>query len=70
MQPPLPGDKVAGYFGMVAGFVMILVTVFVITKLTSRSFASHAAAPHSPPPAGAKAPTAQPGAPAPAPAPH
>ena len=56
MQPPLPGDKVAGYVGMVAGFVMILATVFVIAKLTSRSFASHAAAPHPPPAAGAPAP--------------
>jgi predicted cobalt transporter CbtA len=69
MQPPLPGDKVAGYVGMVAGFVMILVTVFVITRLTSRSFESHAAAPHGPPPAGAPAPPAS-GAGTPAPAPR
>jgi predicted cobalt transporter CbtA len=56
MQPPLPGDKVAGYVGMIAGFVTILITVVVITRLTSRSFESHAGAPHAPAAAGAPAP--------------
>jgi hypothetical protein len=61
MHPPLPEDKRAGYIGLIAGLVSIIITVIVIVELTNRSFDSHAAAPHSPPPAGA---------PAPAPAPH
>jgi hypothetical protein len=56
MQPPLPGDKLAGYVGMIVGFVAILLTVVVITELTSRRFGSHAAAPNAPPAAGASAP--------------
>jgi hypothetical protein len=61
MHPPLPQDKRAGYIGLIAGLVSIIITVVVIVELTNRSFDSHAAAPHGPPPAGA---------PAAAPAPH
>jgi hypothetical protein len=61
MHPPLPEDKRAGYIGLIAGLVSIVITVVVIVELTNRKFDSHAAAPHGPPPAGA---------PAPAPAPH
>jgi hypothetical protein len=61
MHPPLPVDKRAGYIGLVAGLLSIIVTVVVIVELTNRRFDSHGAAPHGPPPAGA---------PAPAPAPH
>ena len=61
MHPPLPEDKKAGYIGLIAGLLSILVTVVVIVELTNRKFESHAAAPHTPPAAGA---------PAPAPAPH
>jgi hypothetical protein len=58
MAQPLPGDKRAAFVGLVAGIVSIIITVVVIVELTSRSFESHAAAPHpqSPPPAGASAP--------------
>jgi hypothetical protein len=56
MHPPLPGDKVAGYIGMIAGFAAILITVVVIVELTNRTFESHAAVPHAPPAAGASAP--------------
>ena len=51
MHPPLPGDKRAGYLGLVVGFVAILVTVFLIVELTSRKFEGHAAAPHAGAPA-------------------
>jgi hypothetical protein len=61
MHPPLPEDKKAGYIGLIAGLLSILVTVVVIVELTNRKFESHAAAPHAPPAAGA---------PASAPAPH
>jgi hypothetical protein len=56
MAHPLPGDKAAGYIGLVAGFLAIVITVVAIAELTNRSFESHAAAPHAPPPAGAPAP--------------
>jgi hypothetical protein len=56
MHPPLPEDKRAGYIGLVAGLVSIIIAVVVIVELTNRSFDSHAAAPHGPPPAGAPAP--------------
>jgi hypothetical protein len=69
MAHPLPEDKRAGYIGLVAGLVSIIITVVAIVELTNRAFESHAAAPHGPPPPGAT----QPGPPpprAPAPAPH
>jgi hypothetical protein len=56
MAHPLPEDKTAAYIGLVGGLLMIIVTVIVIVELTSRSFESHARAPHSPPPAGTPAP--------------
>jgi hypothetical protein len=61
MHPPLPPDKRAGYLGLIAGLVSIIITVILIVELTNRKFDSHEAAPHSPPPAGQSAP---------APAPH
>jgi hypothetical protein len=61
MHPPLPGDKGAGYVGLIAGLVSIIITVVVIVQLTHRKFDSHTAAPHGPPPASAHTP---------APAPH
>jgi hypothetical protein len=56
MSHPLPQDKTAGYIGLVGGFLAIAITVFAIVQLTNRKFASHEAAPHAPPPAGAPAP--------------
>jgi hypothetical protein len=74
MHPPLPEDKRAGYVGLIAGFISIVITVMVIVELTNRKFDSHEAAPHAPPAAGAPAQGAPPppggGAAAPAPAPH
>jgi hypothetical protein len=61
MAHPLPEDKSAGYIGLIAGFVSIVITVVVIVQLTSRKFEGHAAAPNAPPAAGGTAP---------APAPH
>jgi hypothetical protein len=74
MHPPLPGDKSAGFIGLVAGSISILIVVYAIVLLTNRKFEGHAAAPasgqHAPPAAGATAAGAPaPGAPAPAP-PH
>jgi hypothetical protein len=56
MAHPLPQDKRAGYLGLIAGLLSIIITVIVIVELTSRKFESHAAAPHAPPAAGAPAP--------------
>jgi hypothetical protein len=56
MHPPLPQDKRAGFLGLIAGFISILITVIVIVELTNRKFDSHTAAPHAPTPAGATAP--------------
>jgi hypothetical protein len=56
MAHPLPEDKKAGYIGLVAGFLTILITIVVIVELTSRKFESHTAAPHAPPAAGTAAP--------------
>jgi hypothetical protein len=56
MAHPLPEDKSAGYLGLVAGLVSIIITVVVIVELTNRKFDSHGPAPHAPPPAGAPAP--------------
>jgi hypothetical protein len=78
MHPPLPGDKSAGFIGLVAGAVSILIVVYAIVLLTNRSFEGHAAAApgqHAPPAAGQAAPSpggqhAPPPAAAPAPAPH
>jgi hypothetical protein len=80
MQPPLPGDKTAGFIGLIAGFLSILIAVVVIVQLTNRKFETHGAAPHAPPNAAPHAPAVAPpltppgpsptGAAAPAPAPH
>jgi predicted cobalt transporter CbtA len=56
MSHPLPQDKTAGYVGLVAGLVSIIITVVIIVELTNRKFESHAAAPHAPPAAEAPAP--------------
>ena len=69
MHPPLPQDKRAGYIGLIAGFISIVITVIVIVELTNRSFDSHAA-PHGPPAAGAQHAPPPAGTPAPAPATH
>jgi hypothetical protein len=55
MAHPLPEDKAAGYIGLVASFLAILLTVVTIVELTNRNFESHAVAPHAPPRAGAPA---------------
>jgi predicted cobalt transporter CbtA len=56
MSHPLPQDKMAGYIGLVAGLVSIIITVVTIVELTNRRFESHAAPPHAPPAAEAPAP--------------
>jgi hypothetical protein len=50
MAHPLPEDKKAGYVGLVAGLLMIILTVIVIVELTSRKFESHAAGVSAPAP--------------------
>ena len=68
MTHPLPEDKRAGYVGLIAGLVSIIITVIAIVELTNRKFESHAAAPHgSPPPGAATQQGPPPGSPAPAP---
>jgi hypothetical protein len=60
MHPPLPGDKAAGFIGLVAGAVSILIVVYAIVLLTNKKFEGHGAAPaagqHAPPAAAAPAP--------------
>jgi hypothetical protein len=56
MSHPLPEDRKAGYIGLVAGLISIIITVIAIVELTNRKFESHAAPPHAPPAAGASAP--------------
>jgi hypothetical protein len=62
MHPPLPGDKSAGFIGLVAGAVSIFIVVYAIALLTARSFAGHGG------PAGGQHAPAAPGQAAPAPA--
>jgi hypothetical protein len=59
MAHPLPQDKKAAFIGLVVGLISIIITVFVISRLTAQSFESH----------GTAAPAA-PAAAQPAPAPH
>ncbi len=58
MHPPLPGDKPAGFIGLVAGALSIFVVIYTIVLLTNKKFEGHraAGAQHSPPAAGAPAP--------------
>ncbi len=73
MHPPLPGDKRAGFIGLIATAVSILIVVVAIVLLTNRAFEGHgpaaggaarAPAPGGTAPAGAA--PAGPGAAAPA----
>ncbi|MFN2567792.1 MAG: hypothetical protein ABR499_22590 [Gemmatimonadaceae bacterium] len=73
MHPPLPGDKSAGFIGLIAGAVSIFIVVYAIVLLTNRKFESHGRAAAHPPAAGAPAtgaPAAGQPAGATAPAPH
>jgi hypothetical protein len=56
MAHPLPEDKTAGYIGLIAGLVSIIITVVTIVELTNRKFESHPAPAHAPAAAGPAAP--------------
>ena len=38
MHPPLPGDKAAGFTGLVVGVLSIFIIVFTIVELTNKKF--------------------------------
>ncbi|HEY7896133.1 MAG TPA: hypothetical protein VIC24_14625 [Gemmatimonadaceae bacterium] len=42
MAPPLPGDKKAGFTGLVVGVIVIFCIMFSIVLLTNRHYAGKA----------------------------
>ena len=41
MAAPLPGDKRAGFMGLIIGGVLLFAALFVIVQLTNARYASH-----------------------------
>lgn len=39
MAPPLPGDKKAGFTGLIVGVIVLFVIMFTIVQLTTRHYA-------------------------------
>lgn len=39
MAPPLPGDKKAGFTGLIVGVIVLFVIMFTIVQLTNRHYA-------------------------------
>jgi hypothetical protein len=57
MHPPLPGDKAAGFVGLIAGTIAIFLVVYATVLLTNRAFEGHTGAtPNTSPTSGAAAP--------------
>ena len=52
MSAPQPGDKSAGFTGLILGAITIFVIVFAIVRMTNAKYAGHKAE------AGAEAPAA------------
>ena len=63
MHPPLPGDKAAGFTGLVVGVVAIFIILFTIVELTNKKFerreGHRPAAAHGAPAGAAPAPAAR-----------
>ena len=45
MAPPLPGDKKAGFTGLVVGAIVIFCLMYSIVLLTNRHYAGRASGP-------------------------
>jgi hypothetical protein len=60
MSAPQPGDKSAGFIGLILGSIAIFVIVFAIVRLTNAKYAGHEGgeAAHAPAAATAPAPAA------------
>jgi hypothetical protein len=56
MSAPQPGDKSAGFIGLILGSIAIFVIVFAIVRLTNAKYAGHEGGEVSPAPATAPAP--------------
>jgi hypothetical protein len=41
MAAPLPGDKRAGFMGLIVGAVLLFAALFLIVRLTNARYASH-----------------------------
>ena len=41
MAAPLPGDKTAGFTGLIVGAVLLFIALFGIVHLTNVKYASH-----------------------------
>jgi len=39
MAPPLPGDKKAGFTGLIVGVIVLFCIMFTIVQLTNRHYA-------------------------------
>jgi hypothetical protein len=44
MAPPLPGDKKAGFTGLIVGAIVLFCIMFTIVQLTNRHYAGKAEA--------------------------
>jgi len=42
MAPPLPGDKKAGFTGLIVGAIVLFCIMFTIVQLTNRHYAGKA----------------------------
>ena len=42
MAPPLPGDKKAGFTGLIVGAIVLFCIMFTIVQLTNRHYAGRA----------------------------
>ena len=45
MSAPQPGDKAAGFSGLILGAIVLFVVMFAIVRMTNAKYAGHAAAP-------------------------
>ena len=45
MSSPLPGDKSAGFTGLILGAIAIFIVLFAIVRLTNAKYAGHTESP-------------------------
>ena len=49
MSAPQPGDKSAGFTGLILGAITLFVIVFAIVRMTNAKYAGHAEGAEAPP---------------------